>query len=100
MFLCLTSLRKVIVIGTMHTSYGFKRTSLETVETANNCLHDHIEKNGSPAEQNLDSSINVSYKKVMQGLGPITYCNIKSKPIRTGHIFDTPVCVYNRSIIQ
>ena len=36
-----------VVIGTMHTSYGFKRTSLETVETANNCLHGHIEKNGN-----------------------------------------------------
>ena len=30
---------------------------METVETENDCLHDHIEKNGSPAEQNLDSSI-------------------------------------------
>ena len=80
---------------------GLKEQVWRQVETENNCLHDHIEKNGSPAEQNLDSSINVSYKKVMQGLGPVTYLsNTKSKPVRTGHIFDTPVCVYNRSIIQ
>jgi hypothetical protein len=36
---------------------GLKEQVWRQVETENNCLHDHIEKIGSPAEQNLDSSI-------------------------------------------
>ena len=36
---------------------GLKEQVWRQFETENNCLHDHIEKNGSPAEQNLDSSI-------------------------------------------
>ena len=62
----------------------------EIREKYNRRLHalDHTNRLGRPAT--VDEAM-----APYHGLGPVTYLgHIRSKPVRRGYIFDTPVCVY------